>query len=190
MWLSELNKRKLLALICGAGIAAGLSACGFTPVYGPGGSGAVLQGNVAFQAPERIQTQRDENAYYLVRNLETRLGRPRGEAAFQLDLGLSTREVGQAITAEGAITRYSILGRADYTAVRRSDGEVVASGTVENFTGYSATGSTVQALASEGDAHERLMVMLADQIVTRLEATVIAGADPMVDPAIVTSASQ
>jgi LPS-assembly lipoprotein len=44
----------------------------------------------------------------------------------------------------------------------------VTSGSVDNFTGYSATGTTVATLAAERDAQERLMTILADQIVTRL----------------------
>jgi LPS-assembly lipoprotein len=87
-----------------------------------------------------------------------------------MDLTLDTKEVGQAITAEGSITRYSLTGTAGYNLVRLSDGQIVASGEVENFSGYSASGTTVQTQAGETDAHERLMVILADQIVTRLYA--------------------
>ena len=46
----------------------------------------------------------------------------------------------------------------------------MTSGTVNNFTAYSATGSTVATLAAERDALERLMVILGDQITTRLFA--------------------
>ena len=47
----------------------------------------------------------------------------------------------------------------------------MASGSETNFTGYSATGSTVETLAGERDAFERLMRILADQIAARLLAT-------------------
>ena len=46
----------------------------------------------------------------------------------------------------------------------------VTSGTVDSFTGYSATGSTVATRAARADAEERLTTILADQIVTRLIA--------------------
>jgi LPS-assembly lipoprotein len=46
----------------------------------------------------------------------------------------------------------------------------VLSGREQNFTGQSATEATIQAQAAEDDARQRLMVILADQIVTRLVA--------------------
>ncbi len=163
------DRRKVLSLGLALLAGAGLSACGFEPVYGPNGAGTAMKGQIAFQAPETIKARSDTDAYYLVRQLETRLGRD-GAPAFRMDLTLATEEVGQAITADGDITRYSLTGTAGYSLVRLSDGEVVASGEVKNFSGYSASGTTVQTLASETDAHERLMVILADQIVTRLYA--------------------
>ncbi|MFW8635898.1 LPS assembly lipoprotein LptE [Cribrihabitans pelagius] len=145
------------------------AACGFTPVLAPGGSGAALYGQVEIQSPQEIAGASESDAYFLVRSLEDRLGR--GGGAYRLNLTLSTRDEGQAITADSEITRYSIIGTAGYALMRRSDGVVVASGKAENFTGYSATGSTVETLAGERDAHERLMVILAEQIAARLLAT-------------------
>jgi LPS-assembly lipoprotein len=75
------------------------------------------------------------------------------------------------VTLTGETTRYSLVGQVDYTLTARDGGTVVASGQVGNFTGYSATGSTVETLAGERDARERLMTILADQLVTRLYAT-------------------
>ena len=65
----------------------------------------------------------------------------------------------------------SIIGAAGYSLTRKSDGVVVASGSETNFTGYSATGSTVETLAGERDAYKRLMRILADQISARLLAS-------------------
>jgi LPS-assembly lipoprotein len=49
-------------------------------------------------------------------------------------------------------------------------GATVASGRVQSFTAYAATGSTVAGLAAEEDAGLRLMRLLADQVVARLIA--------------------
>lgn len=141
-----------------------LAACGFTPVYGPGGTGTALQGKVLVDAPG------DQDGYLLVRNLEQRLGRA-AAPDYRLGYELATEQQGQAVTSAGEITRYSIIGTAQYTLRRLADDTILASGRVRNFTGYSATGSTVQTLAAEKDARERLMVILADQIVARLFAT-------------------
>ncbi len=51
-----------------------------------------------------------------------------------------------AITADGATTRYNLIGKADWTLTRHSDGLRMAGGTVDNFASYSATGSTVAVL--------------------------------------------
>ena len=167
--MSLLNRRNIVTYGGALVTRATLCACGFSPVYAPGGTGDRLQGRIAVQAPETLNASRDEDAYYLVRNLETRLGRST-EADYDLTVSLTTREEGQALTADRQITRYSLIGQARYALLRRSDGLVVTSGRVESFSGYSASGSTIQTLSSENDAHERLMQILADQIVAKLLA--------------------
>ena len=72
------------------------------------------------------------------------------------------------ITAEGAITFYSFVGQIDYKLHDIGRDTVVTTGSVDNFTGYSATGDTVETLAAQRDARERLMVILADQVVRDL----------------------
>ena len=170
MSLHDLRQTLLLPLA----VVFGLSACGFTPVHAPGGTGDALYGKVRVQSPEEIRADSDVDAYHLVRNLEDHLGRGESGAmgdGYRLDLTLSTRSEGQAITADNATTRYSIVGTAGYVLARQSDGGIVASGQETAFTGYSATGSTVETLAGERDAHERLMQILADQITARLVTT-------------------
>ncbi|MEO0939385.1 MAG: LPS assembly lipoprotein LptE [Pseudomonadota bacterium] len=145
-------------------IAALLGACGFTPAYGPGGTGAALAGKVAIGAPS------DETTYLLVRQLEDRLGRA-GDPAYDLGLTLVTTEEGLAVEEDGDIDRYTLLGTVQYTLTDRATGRQVAAGQVSNFTGYSATGTTVATLSAQRDAQARLMVILADQITARLIAT-------------------
>lgn len=153
------NRRSLLIL------PLLLAACGFTPVYAPGGTGAALRNKVEVVAPTTV------DSYLLVQNLEERLGRP-DLPTYSLSMTLLVGSQGQAITASNETTRYSLIGRANYELRALADQSIVASGSVENFTGYSATGSTIETLASERDARARLMVILADQITTRLYSTV------------------
>ena len=89
---------------------------------------------------------------------------------YALDLGITTKEEGLAINTFGDTRRYNLVGSAAYSLRDTSTGTIVTSGTVNNFTAYSATGSTVATLAAERDALERLMVILGDQITTRLFA--------------------
>lgn len=140
-----------------------LAACGFQPVYGPGGSGTVLQNSVEVAAPD------DAFGYVLVREIETRLGRP-ADPRYALALTSDIREEGLAIDAEGNTRRFNLVGSVEFALRNLATGQIETSGSVDNFTGYSATGSTVATLAAERDAQVRLMTMLADQIVTRLYA--------------------
>ncbi|HBS50357.1 MAG TPA: hypothetical protein DEA05_09885 [Rhodobacteraceae bacterium] len=158
--MSSFDRRTLLAL------PLALAACGFQPVYGPGGTGTALHGRVAVNAPT------DRNSFLLVQELEVQLGQPT-DPLYRLVPRLTLAREEQAITRSNEITRYSIVGQVDYEMIRLADQAVVASGSVENFTGYSATGSTVETLAAERDAHARLMTMLADATVARLQATAV-----------------
>lgn len=155
----SLFKRKILMLSFVA-----LGACGFQAAYAPNGPAADLKGSVKVDAPDT------ENGFNFVRRLEERIGQPTG-AQFALSYSLNLSEDGLAITPAQAINRYNVLGRADYSVQNIGTGAVVHSGTVDNFTSYSATGNTVSTATARRAAYDRLMIMLADQITTRLIAT-------------------
>ena len=157
--MSLYNRRKLLLAL-----PLALAACGFTPVYGTQGTGAKLRGQVLVQEPST------QAGYILTRHLEMRLGRTSGGHRYALDLTITTDEDGLAINTSGDITRFNLLGSVDYALRDTTSGTVVTSGKVENFTAYSATGTTVASLAAERDAVERLMVILGDQITASLFA--------------------
>lgn len=157
--MSLFNRRILLM------IPLVLAACGFEPVYAPGGSGAALNGRVAVSAPNSVDT------YMLVQNLEQRLGRSATSGSeYNLNVNVSIAFLRSAITSTNETNRYTIEGRSSYTLKSNETGQVIASGTVENFVSYSAAGSTVSTLADERDARKRLMAILSDQIVGELYA--------------------
>jgi len=141
-----------------------LAACGFSPVYGPGGAGAGLQGSILVAEPQ------DHNGFVFVARLERRLGQPQN-APYLLDFRLTTRSDGVGVTPAQEITRYNLFGTVNYTVTDRATNAVVFSGAESNFTGYSATSLIVGSQSVNRDANERLMTILADQIVTRLIAT-------------------
>jgi LPS-assembly lipoprotein len=157
--MSWCNRRFLILAL-----PAALAACGFEPVYGPGGTGSALRNRVLVAEPQ------DLDSYLLVQELESILGRA-ADPVYRLDWALQIVEEWQAITATGDITRFSLVGLLDYKLVSMEGGAVLASGKIENFTGYSATGTTVETLAAERDAKARLMNILANQLTTRLYAT-------------------
>ena len=137
-----------------------LAGCGFTPAYGPGGSGERLRGRLAVEAPDTV------DGFRLRARLEDRLRRAEGPQAV-LTVQPSVEAVEAGITPEGAITRYNLQGRAAWQ-LDSAAGVTLAQGEVTAFTGYSATGTTVATRAAEEDARERLSVILADEIVARL----------------------
>ncbi len=159
--MSWFNLRNLLLLP----LLVVAAACKFTPVYAPGEIGAALYGKIEIQEPD------DTSTYELVRNFEDRMGRP-NPASYELKYKLKIQDQGQAITDAGEITRYSVVGTLEYTLTPVGSDEIIASGSVDSFTGYSATGDTAETLSAERDAYTRLMQILADKLSNRLLATV------------------
>ena len=155
MWWSDRRSVLLGALA--------LSACGFTPVYGPNGTAGRLQNTVLVDEPA------NRDSYFLVRQLESRLGRATAPR-YGLSLALDVETERMAITATSVTTRFDLIGRVVYALRDMNDGKVLISGTVESFVGYSAGGTTAATRTARDDAHERLMTILADQIATRLIA--------------------
>lgn len=156
--MSSLDRRTML------GAFAALGACGFTPVYGPGGAGDGLQGAVAFDEPA------DREAYELVKRLEQRLGRG-AAATHALAYEITVTPVAAGVTAAQEISRTRLDGAVEFTLTALDSGQVAASGKVSSFTSYSNSGSTVATASVERDAYRRLMVSLADRVIDRLIAT-------------------
>lgn len=151
-----------------------LAACGFTPVYGPGGVAEGLRGQIAVEPP------RDPASYALVRALEGRLGD--GQAPlYALDAAVALDQEGLGVTPDQEITRIQVAGQLDYTLTDIETGALLDRGSVSSFTAYSApvfsvdrnsiAGNSVTVRAAREDAVERLMVILADQLTSRLIAT-------------------
>lgn len=144
-------------------LPAALAACGFAPVYGPGGSGGKLQNKV------RTADPKTPDDFAFAGRIMERLG-PDQAAAYELDWQLRVAVVAQAITPDEITTRYSLNGTASYALTDMANRRAVARGQVSSFTSYSTTGTTIATMAAEQDAHERLARLLADEVVTRLLA--------------------
>lgn len=155
--MSSSDRRTVLSLLA----ALPLAACGFAPAYGPTGPATALRGRVALQDPDT------RAGFELVRRLQERLGTATAPR-WQLAYTITTEEVGVAISPENAVTRYNIRGTVDWTLTETATATRVDGGRASSFTSWSATGPTVAGLAAQEDAERRLMVILADQIVTRL----------------------
>lgn len=154
MWLFK--RRWVLSL------PLALAACGFEPVYGTGTTATVLQNRLLTSEP------RTRDAYLLNQRIEERFGRA-NDPTYGLSVTLNVTEDGLAINTDGDIERYNVIGKASYILRNLETDAEIMSGEASNFTGYSATGSTVSTLAAQKDARARLMTILADQITIRLQ---------------------
>lgn len=159
-----MNTNRLNRRLFGLTALGALAACGFTPVYGPGGGGSALQNAVSVDAPVTRE------AYLLTREIEQRLGRAT-DARYGLGYDITVRQESIAISSNNVTTRYNLIGQVTYALRDLATQKVVNSGKVNSFTGYSASGSTVATQAAERDARARLIQILADQLITRLVAT-------------------
>lgn len=144
-----------------------LSGCGFAPLYGPDGSGGALRGATAITAPQTVE------GYRLLSRIEDRLG-PVATARWHLTVTLAVGSETAAVSSTGVISRTNLTGDATYRLTDLA-GALLAEGRVSGFTGFGTGGSTVATAAAEADARDRLAVILADAILTRLSVLDLPG---------------
>ena len=112
----------------------------------------------------------DDAGFELVRQLEKRLGLP-SDARYRIAVDIALTEAELGITPDQEITRFNIRGRASYTLYDLGSGTPLTNGEAATFTSYTATGTQFATDAARRDARVRLMVALADQIVSQLLVT-------------------
>ena len=141
-----------------------LGACGLRPMYAGGSSGAVATSISSIQVapiPER--------AGWLVRNaLVDRLGGETGNPAYRLEVELDDNITGFGIRGDSAVTRERRTLRARYRLVDIGTGEVVLDATAGSDSGIDVVSSEYATVAAEQTAQERLALVIADQMVSRL----------------------
>lgn len=142
------------------GMVAG---CGFSPAFGPGGPGTRLQNTILVDEPNTRE------AFLFTRHFEERLGRGQ-PGRYGLSYAIELEEQAIAISGENVTTRFNILGDVKYALRDLQSNVVLFSGKVNNFTGYSASGTPVATQAAQRDAEARLMIIMVDQIIARLTA--------------------
>ena len=143
----------------------GLAGCGFVPVYG---ETSAIRGKFAFDTGNSVL------GFHLGARLSDRLGAPDGPA-YVIKVTARATERSAAITAQGQQARFNLIGIADWSIVATATGQQIATDRSEAFTSYAATSSTVATQATRDDARNRLAVILADMIVTRVLALASTG---------------
>ena len=153
--MSLFDRRRLVMGLC----VATLAACNFQPVYGPGGSGEVIRNQIQIAAPATRQE------FVLVAHFEERVGTG---SRYLMSYDLSTSRENIGIDGADNIDRVNVLGRLDFEVLDTATGSVVQSGAASTFTAYATTASPVATASARRDAEDRLMIALADQVVTQL----------------------
>jgi len=153
MWLSD--RRKFLATLA----ALPLTGCGFTPLYAPGGTLKALQDRIHVADPKT------RNDFQLKADLEDRLGAGND---FELTYEIDIDESDAGITPDQVITRREIVGSVTFTLTDVATGAVLMTGKVPGYTSYGTTSTTASTAFARTAAFDRLMVIFADGIVTRL----------------------
>lgn len=159
--MSLFNRRKAVAVIA---LSLALGGCGFTPIYSEGSSASGLRGKI------EIAAGKGRESFEMRERLIERFGfatDPRYALAFSYEV----ESDGLAVSGTAEITRYNLKGVSVFKVTDIATGKVVFSATVKSITAYSATSETYPTRVAEQDAHSRLALALADQIVTRISST-------------------
>lgn len=138
----------------------GLSACGFTPLYGDAGAGASLS-RIA------VSTQDDRLGYRVREQLEDALGRDGSQTPLwrlETVIDQSRRPLGRRIDDTAA--RYELTVRGAWT-LTPADGGSPISGVETVTTTYASADQPYAAIAAQQDGEERAAAELARRI--RLE---------------------
>ena len=146
-------------------MALALGGCGLRPLYGGGESSSVAKGL------HRIEVGNIPGQVgWLTRNaLVDRLGgEANGANRYRLEVELDDNITGFGIRGDSATTRERRTLRARYRLVDLANGAVVLDATAGSDAGIDVVSSEYATVAAEQTAVERLVVVIADQIVARL----------------------
>ncbi|MDO9586556.1 MAG: LPS assembly lipoprotein LptE [Brevundimonas sp.] len=133
---------------------AGLSACGFTPLYGDAGAGSSLS-RIA------VTTQDDRLGYRVREQLEDALGRDGSREPLwrlQTTIEQSRRPLGRRI--DDTATRYELTVRGAWTLTPTGGGAAVT-GVETVTTTYASADQPYAAIAAQQDGEERAAAELA-----------------------------
>ena len=163
-----LSRRRLLAgLGAGLGIAALLSGCGYQPLYGTGGYGTGVSGELAAVSVDVIADRRGQ----ILRRLLIERINPRGRPAdptWRLETQLSEVIDDIGITETDVATRANIAMTARYRLVDLGDGGVALSDRTSTVTSFNILNDEYATEVSRDQARETALRQIAEDITLRL----------------------
>ena len=151
--MSLYNRRKFIFL------SLATTGCSFSPVYKSDVGPAFLRGKIVLPKPG----SRDD--YMLYSKLEENFGQLENPVfSLSVSYGVSSKGLGSL----GSITRYNLIGNANFKLVNISTGALIISEKLKAFTSYSASSQTLATETAARAAQDRLMVSIADQVSTSI----------------------
>ena len=142
-----------------------LSACGLSPMYAGGGSGAVAQSMAAIEVAPI-----EGRAGWLVRSaLEERFGAAgMVSPQYRIDVRLDDQLEGLAVLRDDTISRERRTLRARYQLVDLATGEILLDATDGSDAGIDVVSSEYAVIAAEQTALQNLSQDLAQRMITRI----------------------
>jgi len=150
------------------GLAVGLSACGFAPVYGEKSAGVTAQ-----TALDQVQisTINERLLGLEVRNNLIDQMNPNGEPVsplYRLDVSLKQSRGGVLVQPDASVTRYEYSLTADYRLIDLDKGDILTSGKFTARASYNVVDSEYATLVSRQDAQKRAAGTLSDELSMRI----------------------
>jgi LPS-assembly lipoprotein len=177
--MSSLNLKTLARLAFAAGLSLGLSAC-FRPLYGPTASGESLQTVLASVDVPEVHWPDNQATigHYLRSELIYALNGSGSDTPkrYVLKLALAkslTTPIVNSVT--GQASSAIVGGTLTYTLTSLDGNTIYTKGTATSSTSYDRYQQRFASVRAERDAEIRLAKVLAEQVKTRLAATLSAG---------------
>ncbi len=149
------SKRQSILLLL---FTLGATSCGFTPVYAPDSEAPAKLSEISVAPPKNRRA-----SFQLVSELEKRIGRNvNSDKILEHSISISYESFGLFNRSN----RAQLVGNVTYSVVSTKDGRSLYSGSVNNFVTFVTDGRTTT--SPFDDALERLVTILADQIITEL----------------------
>lgn len=162
--MTEMPRRALLRAALAALATCAISACAFQPLHRKGGAVAELRKSVLLTGVE------GREGYAFRRILERRLGAPGDDPAFILEARLTFERRGLAITRDDSVTRFDVIGIAQFTLRDAEGGKVRAEGVARALSAYSALATPYATRVAAQDADRRVAEDLAERVYAQIAA--------------------
>lgn len=158
--------KRVAALLCLAVALPGLASCGLHPLYADGSHGVVAR-NIGTVSLDPIE---GKTGWLMGNALHDRLAAISGGAGpnYRLHVELSDQITGFGVRSGDTVTRERRTLRARYQLFDSATGVLVMEATTGSDSGFDAAGSEYATIAAEDTALERLVEIVADQIVTNM----------------------